>query len=189
VPKVRVRKVGRSDLKGKKSLFAYVSDSYYKTKRLRKTNGWDISLRRKRFAAPFKKRIAESIVEGYKGDTEIYLADVEGEDAGWIQIEHQKWNNSVRVWDIGVEPRARRSGVGTALMDKCKERALKFGARRIVLETQTSNADAIDFYLSQGFDLVGFDLTGYTNEDTRRREVRLELAYHMRPRPRRRVTR
>lgn len=178
VPKIRVRKVERPILKGKKSLFAYASDSYYNVRIARNPNGWDISLSRRRFVVPFKKCVDKFVVEDYKGDTEIYVAEVDGEDAGLIQFEHQKWNNSVRVWDISVEPRAQKSGIGTTLMNKCKERALECGARRIVLETQTSNANAIDFYLSQGFDFVGMDLTGYSNDDFERNEVRMEMAYH-----------
>jgi ribosomal protein S18 acetylase RimI-like enzyme len=48
-------------------------------------------------------------------------------------------------------------------------------ARMLVLETQSCNASAIEFYIKQGFDLIGFDLAAYSNEDVKRREVRLEF--------------
>jgi ribosomal protein S18 acetylase RimI-like enzyme len=55
------------------------------------------------------------------------------------------------------------------------EIARQKGARMLVLETQSCNASAIKFYVKQGFDLIGFDMAAYSNEDVKRREVRLEL--------------
>lgn len=49
------------------------------------------------------------------------------------------------------------------------------GARMLVLETQTWDVPAIDFYLAFRFKLVGFDVAAYSNEDVERKEVRLEL--------------
>ena len=52
-------------------------------------------------------------------------------------------------------------------------------ARMLVLETQTNNADAIDFYLRFGFQLIGLDVAAYTNDDIAKREVRLELGLRL----------
>jgi len=183
VPEVKIKKVSRSAMKEKKVPFEYDSDSFYEVVMKRAQDGWSMTLQRRRRPKIFKKRSTDTIIEPFKGNTEIFLAFVDGEEAGHLQIEHQRWNNSLRVWDIGVEWKYRRMGVGSALMGKCKERAQKLGARRIILETQTSNANAIDFYLSQGFELVGMDLTNYTNEDVGRNEVRVEMAYHLRTGP------
>lgn len=49
------------------------------------------------------------------------------------------------------------------------------GARMLVLETQTNKSAAIEFYLNFGFQLIGFDLAAYSNEDISEKEVRLEL--------------
>jgi ribosomal protein S18 acetylase RimI-like enzyme len=49
------------------------------------------------------------------------------------------------------------------------------GARMLVLETQTCNVAAIDFYLKFGFELIGFDAAAYSNQDIEKKEVRLEL--------------
>ena len=48
-----------------------------------------------------------------------------------------------------------------------------------MLETQTSNADGIAFYLAQGFIVIGYDITCYGNQDVERGEVRLELGYKL----------
>jgi hypothetical protein len=45
----------------------------------------------------------------------------------------------------------------------------------LVLETQTCDVPAINFYLKFGYELIGFDTAAYSNEDIEKREVRLEL--------------
>ncbi len=47
------------------------------------------------------------------------------------------------------------------------------GARMLVLETQSCNTKAIQFYLKHGYGLIGFDTTAYSNEDIEKNEVRL----------------
>lgn len=37
--------------------------------------------------------------------------------------------------------------------------------------------NAIGFYLHEGFELIGFDTCCYTNNDMKRREVRINLGY------------
>ncbi len=69
----------------------------------------------------------------------------------------------------------RRKDIGTALMKHAIAIAKQKGARMLVLETQSCNVPAIEFYLRQGFDLIGFDLAAYSNEDIKRKEVRLEF--------------
>lgn len=55
----------------------------------------------------------------------------------------------------------------------------KLGARMLVLETQNCNVPAIHFYLKHGFQLIGFDLAHYTNDDIHRQEFRLEFGYYL----------
>jgi hypothetical protein len=45
----------------------------------------------------------------------------------------------------------------------------------LILETQSCDVSAIDFYLKQGFDLIGFDSAAYSNDDIEKKEVRLEF--------------
>jgi hypothetical protein len=45
----------------------------------------------------------------------------------------------------------------------------------LVVETQSCNVPTVNFYLKNGFELVGFDVAAYSNEDIKRKEVRLEF--------------
>ena len=69
----------------------------------------------------------------------------------------------------------RHSGIGTALMAVMLKEAKDSGARMAVLETQTCNENAIAFYRKHGFEVIGFDLFAYTNDDAARHEIRLEM--------------
>jgi ribosomal protein S18 acetylase RimI-like enzyme len=81
----------------------------------------------------------------------------------------------MRIWEFLVAEAMRKQGIGTLLMNQAVKTAKERGARMLVLETQTNNETAIGFYLNFGFELVGFDLAAYSNEDPKKREVRLEL--------------
>lgn len=45
----------------------------------------------------------------------------------------------------------------------------------IVLETQSCNENAIALYRKIGFEMIGFDLYAYSNDDPERHEVRFEM--------------
>jgi len=103
---------------------------------------------------------------------------------GWLELGYHKWNNRMRVCQFLVNKEFRRKGIGTLLMQKAVGVSKRRGARMLILETQTCNVPAINFYLKFGFELIGFDATHYSNEDIGRKEVRLEfglkLVHHSR---------
>ena len=180
MPDIRIVKVDKESLKDRTTTFRYDSDGHFKVNISEKEDGWTITLNKEPFPETYRKRDGnDRTIQPYKGDSEIYLAYIGEQEAGQLQIEFQEYNRSVRVWDIDVWPVFKRQNIGTAFMQLCKERAREMGARRIVLETQSSNLPAIEFYKSMGFELVGLDATHYHNDDVRRGEVRLEMAYHL----------
>jgi ribosomal protein S18 acetylase RimI-like enzyme len=105
----------------------------------------------------------------------VFSAHVGNEEVGWIELGYERWNNRMRVWELLVAEECRKQGIGTLLMNHAVLIARQKGARMLVLETQTNNATAIDFYLRFGFDLIGLDTAAYSNEDVAKREVRLEM--------------
>ena len=65
-------------------------------------------------------------------------------------------------------------------MDLAKEAAVREKMRMVILETQSCNVAAIDFYRSQGMDLVGVLTCDYSNNDMERKEVRFEMGWFAR---------
>lgn len=60
------------------------------------------------------------------------------------------------VFSMWVDPRARRTGVGRALIDAAAEWAHSWGAERIVLWVVAGNEPAMRFYQSLGFVQLDF---------------------------------
>ena len=130
----------------------------------------------KKFVEPFVKEIDEEIFEPYKEGSEVYLAHMNGEEAAIMVIQKMEWNNTLLIHDLYVDVLHKNKGIGRTLIEIAKSRAMELGIRAITLETQTSNYPAIQFYLKNGFELVGFNKISYTNQDVRNNEVRIEMA-------------
>ena len=177
---IKIKKLDKDQLLDRVNIFEYESPGHYKVEIQPKEDGWTIDLTKQDFEIPFKKwDDTDKVIQPYKGDSEIYGAFIEEKEAGLIQFEYQPHNESVRVWDIDIWKEFQHQGVGTKLMNKCISRAKEFGARRIILEVQSSNLKAIDFYRKMGFELIGLDASHYHNDDIERNEVRLEMAMYL----------
>jgi len=101
---------------------------------------------------------------------------IEGDDLlAVVETAVESWNNRLRITELWVGTRLRRQGVATTLMNAAFQRARDEGRRMVVLETQSNNTPAIEFYLRYGFELIGFDASHYSNDDVAKREVRLEF--------------
>ena len=81
-----------------------------------------------------------------------------------------------RIWDIFIDPQYQRQGIGTKLMQLAEKRAREWKCRALILECQTSNVKAINFYLKCNYELIGCDTICYSNNDIEKNEVRLEMA-------------
>jgi ribosomal protein S18 acetylase RimI-like enzyme len=89
--------------------------------------------------------------------TEFLLAapDRDRRAAGVCQLRYRLsvWTGADDCWleDLYVRGDARRGGVGRALVGASIERARARGCRRIELDVNEQNADALGFYRSLGF--------------------------------------
>ena len=120
----------------------------------------------------------DGLYQGHWEKAEAYgVVGAGGEMLACIEVCPEEWSNRLMVTELWVSEGLRRKGVGKRLMDKAKEIAVNQKRRAVILETQSCNTKAIAFYLSQGFELIGFDTCCYTNNDIGRREVRINLGY------------
>ena len=89
--------------------------------------------------------------------TEFLLAAPEpgGEASGVCQLRYRLsvWTGTDDCWleDLYVEDAARGAGLGRVLVTESFERAKARGCRRIELDVNEQNADALAFYRSLGF--------------------------------------
>jgi ribosomal protein S18 acetylase RimI-like enzyme len=157
-------------LKGK-----YVTASYYDLFIKCEKEIWRIELSLKPFEKPVEENYEGRFFETHIEEPRVFAAVLDGQQVGWIELGYEKWNNRMRVWEFLVREQFRRKGIGTTLMRHGVEIARNKAARMLVLETQSCDIPAIKFYIRQGFRLIGFDLAAYSNEDIKRKEVRLEF--------------
>lgn len=156
----------------------YTSRDYYDVR----VENFDIHIERRPFPGP-----VVHYPEEHDFPDRLYLPHWEhacawgvvegGELLAAIETEAEIWSNRLRVTELWVSERLRRRGLGHELMAIAKERARLERRRAVILETQSCNTAAIDFYRSEGFGLIGLDTCCYSNRDIARREVRLELGW------------
>lgn len=69
------------------------------------------------------------------------------------------------ILTIGVDPRVRRAGCAKALLEAIISAAREVGVRRLFLEVDVANNDAVALYRGRGFEQVGRRKRYYKNGD------------------------
>jgi len=157
----------------------YFTSCYYDLSVCHSFESWKIDLTLKPLENKLEKNYQGKLFEDHVEEPRVFAAMLGDRQIGWIELGYEKWNNRMRVWEFLVEEESRRKHIGIALMNHAVKIAKEKGARMLVLETQTNNAQAIEFYLEFGFDLIGFDTSSYSNEDIEKKEIRLELGLRL----------
>lgn len=151
--------------------FSYTTDGYYTFD----VCGWDFKLKFNPYGKTLNKKFSDKLFKDWAKGSLAFGAFADGELAGITECFLEKWNNRLRITNLLVFEKFRGLGIGTSLIGKDVEIGIQIGARMAVLETQTCNPKAVDFYIKNGFMPIGFDLFSYSNEDMEKTEVRLEM--------------
>lgn len=109
-------------------------------------------------ATAFWRRVAESVS---RDDCALIVAEDANGVVGTVQIVLRQPENQPHRGDIAkllVHRRARRSGVGEALMREAERVAHECGKTLLVLDTASGDAERL--YVSMGWQLVGV-IPGY----------------------------
>jgi len=169
---MEIRRLKPQEYIGKKFTARYITNGYYDICPVE--NGFQMEY------VPFQTPVEKSFDDEFFGEwleNPVAFGAFEGDNLiGFVEGAKESWNNRFRISNICVFAGERRNGgIGTLLLDTITETAKSSGARMIVLETQSCNVRAIDFYKKHGFDIIGFDLYSYSNADPERHEVRIEM--------------
>ncbi len=138
---------------------------------------FSIRLKKKEFDAKISKSFKGVIYDDWLEDPSDYLLKDGVSEIGYIEVYRESWNKRLRITEILILEDFRALGYGSFLINKAKEIALKEDFREVILETQTCNSKAIEFYLKNGFRVNGIDLSCYGKDDVANGEVRLEMVY------------
>jgi len=157
--------------------FHYISYHYYDVAIRHTCAGFEVSFVKRPFDAPYEKKPdgADKLFQPWWDEVKAWGIIQNDQLLAVIETAAEDWSNRLRVTELWIANEYRRQGIGTALMNIARKRALDEKRRAIMLETQSCNENAIAFYLAQGFSLIGFDACAYSNNDLARKEVRMEL--------------
>ena len=110
----------------------------------------------------------ESVIEP---GGQIFFALVDGKAVGTVALI-QMGDASLELAKMAVSQKHRGLGLGDKLMAACVEYAAATGKARIVLESNTKQAAAINLYRKFGFVEIPLD----PNSSFKRANIRMELA-------------
>ena len=157
----------------------YLIEDTYITKylhlvKIKKAKGIHIYIKKKRIFRNKERSIVFRLFEDYVEHGQAFGIFERKKLIAVIEGSMENWNNTYRIWNIYVTRRHRKEGFGTALFEYMESIAKSLGARAIVLEVQSCNDPAINFYEKHGLHFIGLNTIAYTNEDVQNKEVRLE---------------
>lgn len=98
--------------------------------------------------------------------TDLFLVvEIDGRPSGLLMIVVPAWTYAAEITDLAVDRRRRRRGAGRALVQAAAAWGRERGYRALWVEPRADNAEAIEFYLTLGFRLSGFNDRMYSNLD------------------------
>ncbi len=161
---------------------SYTSDHYYDICIQKTAEGFNIPIEKKRFDVPFTHlpedgNYPDKLYEDWWEGARAFGIAEEGKLLAAIEVCPEEWSNRLLITELFVGEEIRGQGYGKKLIDLAKMITVQNHYRVLMLETQSSNVNAVDFYLHEGFTLIGFDSCCYTNSDIEHKEVRFNMGW------------
>ena len=169
---LEIKELDQKQWKNYELVFSYDTDGYYSFE----IHNWDLKLIFHPYPETIHKTFTDHLFGEWLENPIAFGAFYNNRLVGIVECFLESWNNRFRISDLLVLDDFRNQGIGKLLIQKAEETGRYNNARMLVLETQTCNRKAIDFYIKMGFQPIGFDLFCYTNCDPDKEEVRLEMA-------------
>ncbi len=94
--------------------------------------------------------------------SEMFLLVDKQEVVGFAGLIYHKWNNTIQISNIFVNPEHRRQKLGSALVNFLIERAKKTSYRCIIAEAPSLNS-VVKLYKKAGFRKCGYNDRYYSN--------------------------
>ena len=138
-----------------------------------------MTIKRKRFVKKQEKKFTDFLFQNYIEQPQAFGIFEKKKLIAVIEGSLESWNNRYRIWNFLVDKKYRRDGYGKSLFQHMVGIAKELKARALVLECQSCNDPAIQFYLDRGMHFIGFDTMSYTNNDIEQKEVRLEMGMRL----------
>jgi len=174
---VELRKGGKPH---PKLVYRYRTRAHYALQIHKSKTGWTANFVLTDLPTELEKSCESELFQYFVEEPLAFAAKVGDREVGWVEVSLHSFKDRARIWELLVLEEFQGKGIGTALIQRAEDRARRKGLRSVVLETQSCNVKAIDFYMARGYTLVGFDEQAYSNEDVEKGEIRLEFGKKLR---------
>ena len=183
---LEIQELSKENWKGTLLPVSYLSDYYYDIWIEKTEDGFHIPIKKKQFEATFRHlpedgEYPDRLYEDWWENARAFGIVEGGTLLAAIEICPKEWSNRLLITELFVGEEIRGQGYGRRLIDLAKTITIQNKYRVLMLETQSSNVNAVNFYLHEGFTLIGFDTCCYTNNDIERREVRFNMGWFPNP--------
>ena len=160
----------------------YTTQTYYDVAVDRTAGGFVMQMEKKQFDAPVthgqeEYDFPDKLYADWWERAQAYGIVENGALLAAIELCPEEWSGRMMITELWVAESLRGQGIGKRLIALAKEKTMQGNHRALILETQSCNVCAVDFYLHMGFTLIGFDSCCYANNDLFRKEVRLDLGW------------
>lgn len=160
----------------------YTTDKYYDVQVNKTDKGFSINIEKKDFLdavihTPEENDFSDKLYAEHWENAFAWGVLVNGELVAAMETTQELWSNRLRITELWVSEKYQKQGLGHRLIEVAKEQARRERRRAVILETQSCNVNAVDFYIHEGFQLIGMDTCCYKNNDLERKEVRLEFGW------------
>ncbi|MDD4593325.1 MAG: GNAT family N-acetyltransferase [Parabacteroides sp.] len=161
---------------------SYKTNEYYDVVVSKTDKGYSIEIGKKDLAKPIihsseEYNFPDKLYEDYWENAYAWGVLDNNELVAAIETDIELWSNRLRITELWVADKYQKQGIGNALIEIAKEQARRERRRAVILETQSCNVNAVEFYQHEGFSLIGMDTCCYRNNDLQRKEVRLEFGW------------
>jgi ribosomal protein S18 acetylase RimI-like enzyme len=172
--RLKIHELFKKDYEGYTIEYVYRTKSYYEVK-VKDRRHFAFVLKKKNRWRKVEKKSESKLFEANIKNPKVFAIIDNKKIVAVIEGSKEEWNQTYRIWNLNVEKRYRRQSYGKTLMDHIIKVAKKEKCRAIVLEVQSCNMPAIEFYFKQGFRFIGLNTISYSNQDIKKKEVRLEM--------------
>jgi len=111
-------------------------------------------------------RLPDELLEHWQQDgCFLVVRNDDDETIGFVDAQPQFGQNILWVFNLVVDKKYRRQGVGTLLIKSVRQWAMEYNLYKMMLEVQTKNYPAISFAQKLGFKFCGYNERYYANRD------------------------
>lgn len=175
---MKIEQLLYDEYQGKKIQVSYLTKGYQDIKIKKKNKNIQITLKRKKMKKTTKNYEIEMFADYILQPIGFGMFDRK-KLIGFIIGEYTDWNQTFKIWEIYVEPKYRKKGIGYKLFKHMERHILTTKARAIILEVASCNDPAIKFYENVGMHFIGLDTLFYSNYDVQNKEVKLTYGKRM----------